>query len=167
MSIITPYIDNLERMKNELPEIAKNIITENAPNILYMIKYEQIGKGIDYLGNDLIHPSKRESGRNIPLYEPSTENYYANKSPRPRKSKRTGQRYNFEWSGDMFDGLELDIKDDGYNIFSKNGKKEFLEGIYQTKLTIFTEDHNNEINNLVLLPNLYKYILDNLLRVNP
>jgi len=155
MSIITPYIDNLTRLQKEIPEIAKKIITENAPNILYMIKYEQLGLGTDYLGNDI--------GNN--KYAASTQDYWAKQDPKPRKHKVAGSHYNMEWSGTFFDGLGIKVEDDGFNIFSKNGKKEFLENIYKTKLTIFTKENNDKINNLILLPNLYQHILKNLLRV--
>ena len=159
MSIITPYIENLNRLKEEIPSKAKEIITENAPNILYMIKYEQLAKGMDYQGQMIVHPEGDGT------YAQITQDYYAKQPPKPRKPKVAGQRYNMEWEGTFFDGLGVKVEDDGYNIFSTNGKKEFLEKIYGTKLTIFTKEHNDKINNLVLLPNLYKYLLDNLLRV--
>ena len=155
MSIITPYIENLNRLKKEIPSKAKEIITENSIYILSVIKYEQLALGTDYLGNDI--------GDNEYAY--STEHFYAKISPKPRKPKVTGSNYNMEWTGQFFDGLAIKTEDDGYNIFSKNGKKEFLEGIYKTKLTIFTKEHNDHINNTILLPNLYKYLLQNLLRV--
>jgi len=155
MSVITPYIDNLTRLENEVPEIAKKIITENAPKILYMIKYEQLALGIDYKGNDI--------GNNS--YAQSTQDYWAKQSPKPRKRKVAGSHYNMEYTGELFDGLGLKVEDDGFNIFSTNGKKEFLENIYRTKLTIFTKEHNDKINSLILLPNLYKYIIKNLLNI--
>ena len=159
MSIITPYIDNLTKLQKEIPSKAREIITENSSYILQMIMYEQLALGMDYKGNMIKHPKGNGT------YAQSTQDVYAKSSPRPIKPKVVGKRYNMEWTGEFFNGLGIKVEDDGFNIFSINGKKELLEGIYNTKLTIFTKEHNKFINETILLPNLYKHLTRNLLRV--
>ena len=51
---------------------------------------------------------------------------------------------------------------DGYNIFSKTGKQRLLEKIYETKLTKLTNDNNKMVNDNIIIPEVYKYVVNNL-----
>ncbi len=163
-SIVQPYIEKLKYIEGNLEKVAQDIIKKNAPNILFMLKHDQLSKAIDSYGKDIVHPSG-PGRQGVPNYEEPTENYWAKQSPRPRKPKNTGSRYNMEWTGEFFDGLGIKTYVEGFTIFSSNGKKEYLEGVYNTKLAKLTEENNKEINETLLLPELYRYILNNFMKV--
>jgi hypothetical protein len=136
MGLLKPYIDRLEKLYNELDSFVERKIDENEDMILEIVRKNQLGQGygVTDLGKleDLVHPSKRNGG-NIPKYEPSTENYWAKKSPFPRKTKKAGARYNFEWTGNTFDSMKINAKGTDFDIdFSL---KRALEATYDTSLS--------------------------------
>lgn len=45
---------------------------------------------------------------------------------KPRQSKREGDPYNFEWTGDFFDGMELLFSSDEVSFWSKDSKTPLL-----------------------------------------
>ncbi|AKG94197.1 tail protein [Polaribacter phage P12002L] len=163
MTVVQPFIDRLDDIERDLHDIAKQILLDNKEEILDFIKNYQLGLGLDSFGNDLVHPSKRNGSSRIPLYEESTQNYWAKKKPIPINSKTYGNRYNFEWTGGTFKGMDFSkFTKNSFTIFSKDSKAKELEIIYGTKLFDLTKEHNEYVNNEILLPNLYKYILDNM-----
>lgn len=164
MSALTPYIYNLEKISQDIPEIAKKSIRDNAGEIEDLLKYSQLGKGKNSAGQPLKwqHNGKRGNGK----YAPTTPQFAKLGIPSyPIKPKIAGEPYNFEWSGDTFRMMGLEIKgNDEYEIFTRSGKQSFLESIYG-EIFKLTEKHNKLVNDKIILPYLQKYILENMFNV--
>lgn len=157
MGLLKPYIDRLEKASNELDRIAIEAVRDNEKFILDLLKDEQLGKGLDSFGKDIVHPSKRSGGR-IPLYEPSTQDYWAKKSPLPRTKKVAGKRYNMDWTGNFKDSMKIKAEKGGFDVVAST--KRALEAIYGTKLTALTKENVEIINDKYVSPALYKHFFE-------
>jgi hypothetical protein len=154
MDIVKPYIDNLNRISDKLEHEAVNIVDRNKAFIIEYLKDMQLSKGINSLGQEL------------GTYKDVTQNYWAKKTPIPRKSKVAGAKYNLEWTGEFFDSLMINQSKDSYSILSSNGKDLFLkEAFGGISLTKLTPENNEFINNTIILPKLYEYVLNNLFKI--
>lgn len=153
MSMIQKDIDRINSNVSKLEDVARKSVMKNAEIILELIKNEQLGKGI------------MSDGSSAPLYSPVTDQI-AN-SPfggnRPRKDKVAGQPWNFEWSGDWMDAFYIRSQLDGFDILSSDGKTRMLEEKAGGKLLKLTEKLNDFINETIIQPDLYKFMLDSLL----
>ena len=157
MSIITPYIENLNRLKKEIPEIAKSAILEHKQEILQVIQFGQLGLGKNSYGRPL-----KWSGGNG--YYGKTTQGYADDQGIPY-DKTAGHAYNFQWTNSTFDSMGIKQEDiDSYEIFTIDGKQQFLERIYG-EIFKLTPQNNEFVNSTIISPAIYKYLLDNLLRV--
>lgn len=158
MSEVKPFIDKLKSIESKLPEIAKQIIKENVNTILMLVKKRQLGLGLDSYGNDLDNPQSDTS----PYYSPSTESFWAKQNPIPRRSKRAGSKYNFEWTGETMDKMYLAFEEPySIEIASASGKAKYLESLYGEIFSL-TEKHNDLINLTIIQPKLYEYVLKNM-----
>lgn len=153
MSVVTPYLKKLDKIKDSMERVARRAVQENMEFILFQIKERQLGLGMN------------SQGGIVGVYKPFTKKLAADPTNKPREPKIVGQPYNFEWSGELFDTLTLKLEADSYSIFSTTGKDKFLEEQFKTKLTKLTPENNEIINNTIILPHLYKYILENFLKV--
>lgn len=155
-TVVSPLIDNLNNTNDRIPRIANRIIIENAEIILEIIKENQLSYG-------------KDSNDNVVGYYKSITSLYAYNDRMaygyPKSSKSKGQPYDFQWSGELFNTLNLrgDVSKQEYTIFSSTGKLSLLEDIYKTKLGDLTDKNNDWINENILLPNLYKIILDEMI----
>jgi hypothetical protein len=150
-TIITPYLQKLEFIKQELTNVAKLVVIENKENIMNIVKFSQLELGI------------KSDGTSAGVYKGITEQY-ANFQDTV-KPKGAGDPFNFQWSGATF--AFMDIKADAvgeFDIFSTSGKQELLDDIYG-KLFDLTDEHNEFVNLEIILPELQKYILDNLVLI--
>lgn len=59
--------------------------------------------------------------------------------PRPIKPKREGEPYNFEWTGDYFDGMRIFRRNDSIIITSRDSKADLLELKYRDLLGLQEE----------------------------
>lgn len=162
MGILKGHIAHLKKLSKGLDKVAFGVVETHSEKIMDVVRNEQLGKGIDSFGFGLVHPSKKTNPARVPLYEPATEFFWAKRSPYPIKPKKTNARYNFQWTGNFFNSLAIKKERDGYNIFSKTGKQRLLEKIYETKLTKLTNDNNKMVNDNIILPEVYKYVVNNL-----
>lgn len=162
MSILEPTIKHLIDLGSRIPEIAKKAVRENIGEIEDILKYSQLGKGMNSDGLPLAWEQGRKSGNG--KYAPTTPNYAKLGIPSsPIKPKTTGQPYNFEWTGDTFRMMGIELKgDDEYVIFTRTGKQDFLESIYG-RIFDLTEKHNSLVNETIILPYLEEFILSNML----
>lgn len=159
MTIISPYIDNLKRIKDRLPEIATEAVRDNMEVIIYTIVELQLSQGKDW------------TGKVVGVYKPRTQDFYAqNPTKRPRKEKIAGAPYNFDWTGSFIEGIYIKTNnDESYDIMTRDGKLQLLNSEFSkyrswnVDLLRLTEKHNRMINDTVILPLVYKYILNNLL----
>ncbi|MEN8122203.1 MAG: hypothetical protein ABFS35_17790 [Bacteroidota bacterium] len=157
MSLIQPYIDSLEQLKADIPKIAENIVKQNADEIIRIIQRKQLGIGLNSFGN----PLSWEKGTGF--YSPYTQDYADRDNiitPKP-----AGQPYNFSWSQDTFRTMVLEVRQEGaFEIFTKDGKQNLLESIYG-EIFDLTPEHNEYVNQVIILPSLYRYLLDNLFKI--
>lgn len=160
--LLDEHIANLDKIKSDIPKIAEDIVRKNSEKILDLVRYGQLAKGLDSFEKDLVYPGKTT---NIPLYEPSTELYWAKQQPQPIKPKKAGERYNFEWTGETFRAMMLEIRGEGvFEIFTKDAKNNLLQQIYGTIFNL-TDKHNEYINENIILPKLYEYLLNSLPKI--
>lgn len=158
-TVIDPFIKRLDEIEKRIPRYLNRIVIDNAEIILSIIKDNQLAKGLNSFGNV------------VGYYESITSLYAFNDRKAtsgrfPKTEKRAGQPYNFEWTGELFDSLNLkgNVNKNEYEIFSSVGKIKKLEGIYNTKLGDLTEENNEWINQNILLPKLYEYIMTESIR---
>ena len=154
-TIVTPFINRLDKIKERLPRIANRIILENAEIIIEIIKENQLAKGLNSYGNI------------IGTYASITRKYAYNSKKAygyPNSDKKKGQPYDMQWSGDLFKSLNLkgNSSKNEFTIFSSNGKIEFLEKEFNMELSDLTKENNDWVNENILLPNLYEHILDDM-----
>ena len=149
-TVIQPFINRLKSIEDRLPIYANKIVLENAELLIHLITQNQLAKGKD------------TSGSIVGVYFWTTEYKHA-KDPynRPREEKITGQPYNFDWTGELFETLSVraNANKGEFSIISVSGKIDRLEKIYNTNLSDLTEENNNFFNLTVLLPELQKIIL--------
>jgi hypothetical protein len=160
--LMKPFLDKIKYVEQNLENFAENIVKKNADYIIMILREEQLGQGFDGFGEALVHPTKQGNPSRTPLYEKSTEEYWTKVDPpRNPSTKKYNNRYDFQWSGNFVDNLKIEYESEGFSIFSRAGKQRALEAIYGTKLTKLTEKNNSMINNDIILPELQKYILEN------
>lgn len=153
MRITEKAISHLDQVKDKIPEWARDAILENEQYIISILQDNQLSLGKDSFN------------KYVGFYKTVTEEVYAqDPTNRPRKPKNSGEPYNFEWSGEFFDsmGIKINSQDEGYDIFSATGKDKFLERIFKTQLTKFTEENNNLVNKTIIEPYIALKIAENL-----
>lgn len=158
MSIITPYIDNLEKIKNNLPEIASKAINENYSEIVMLVKSAQLGRGLNSRGE----PLKWNEGTG--KYAKRTQGYANRDGVRVPKTK--GAPYNFSWTGETLDNTQLkqNPNESTYEIFTIAWKQRMLESqLGYGEIFKLTDKHNDYVNEKIILPAIYQHILKNLL----
>ncbi len=161
MSVLTPYIENLKSIENKIPDLAKQALKENYSEIVMLVKAEQLGKGLNSMGTRLAWSDNGQSGNGF--YSPGTQSIADREGVSVPKT--VGTPYNFNWTGATLDGMMMkDTGVDTFEIFTTDSKKSYLEGIYG-EIFKLTEKHNTYVNEQIILPYLYRYILNNFMKV--
>ena len=146
MGITQDYISNLSKIKTSLDRVARKIVIDNTDFIIFLLKEKQL------------HLGMKSSGAVAGRYAPSTPDYIGDNN-KPREAKIPGTPYNFDWSGGFVENLFIKTEKEGFEILSRDAVQKILEKNYG-KLTALTEKHNKIINEEIILPNLYKYIIE-------
>ena len=155
MIIIDKFQDNLTFIKKNIPIWIKDALFENAEAIIHLLQENQLSKGLD------------ASGSVVGVYWWETEHIYA-KDPqkKPRKPKTKGQPYNFEWSGELFDSmnLKINVPSSEFDIYSTTGKDKFVEKNVAKGADIMTltKENNDWVNQNIIEPYLVIKIQENL-----
>ena len=152
MGIIDKHISHLKSMKNSVEDVLREILTENAPEIVMLVKSGQLSKGLNSDNNPL------SWAYGTGFYAEATQIYADRDNVRVPKTK--GSPYNFSWSGETLDNMSFKLVSDSYEIFTIAGKQKMLEGIYGEIFSL-TKEHNNHVNKKILEPNLVKWINEN------
>lgn len=150
--MIQEQINHLESLKDSLHDQSRSIVEKHKEEIIYVLQNEQLGQGLNSFG--------KVTG----VYSEETQKRSQDPAFAPRQPKIAGSPYNFEWFGNLFDGMYLDVKKDGYNILTFDGKIKMLEGHYG-KLLGLTAKNNDWVNENIIAPELYEYVLDNLFKL--
>lgn len=140
MNKITNLIQNLERVSNEnylVLAVFEQI--KRYENLFVRKQKEQLSKGEDSLG-DLFG-----------TYTQATEDIAKTESP--RKPKKAGQPYNFEYTGGLFDGMQLIVNKDSALFYSTDSKTPELIAKYDGLFGL-QEDNLKEIIQRAILPSL-------------
>lgn len=151
MSLVKPYISKLNKINRSLSKIARQIIVENKQQIIDLIKYGQWEQGVDAMGKVVGRYSRHTQG-------------YAN-ADNISTAKAFGEPYNFKWSGQAISNLRLGKFDkDSYDITTIASKKRLFEEQGWDILKL-TKEHNDYINEQIIEPRLYKYIIENMFQL--
>lgn len=153
MSLITNYLSHLERVKNKIPEWGNEAVINNKEEILNIIKTAQLGIGLNSFGKPLKWNHKGKKGNGY--YAPSTQDI-ANASTDYSYDfpKSEGDPYNFFWSGNTFQFMNIKTNNDStYEIFTTGGKQNLLETIYGEIFSL-TKEHNFYVNKNIIEPYL-------------
>lgn len=143
--VLQPYYTQLERLKAQLPQQSRLILLKRKAEIIKLLQDKQLGKGLN--------PQDAIIGR----YSKATEAFA--KIERPRKPKKAGEPYNFEWTGGFFDLMYLFFEDTkSYTLLSRDEKIKLIQKKYGD-ITTLTEEHNTYINEVILMPELAEWIL--------
>ena len=101
---------------------------------VYGILFDVIRSFEAYLVDlNLIQLEKGEDifGKVVGTYSKATElESLFGSGPRPRREKREGQPYNFEWTGGLFDGFTLEITGTTATFTSRDSKTPLLQEKY-------------------------------------
>lgn len=149
MQLTKNYINHLERLKDQVPIFIRDAIFENSDLIINILQDNQLAKGLD------------SSGAVVGVYSWATDVYYANDPQnKPRASKTKGEPYNFEWSGEFYDSMNIkvNLQSQDYDIYSSTGRDKELMGWFDTDLTILTKENNDWVNKNIIEPYVVKQI---------
>jgi hypothetical protein len=153
MSLIKQNIRSLRSAERQLERVAKRAIVENLDYILFLLKEKQLGEGI------------RSDGKGAPFYAPSTIDYAQFNPPRTgESSKSSSDRFNYEWSGTWIDSLYIKLEKDGFDILARDNKTALLEKLSRGKITALTEKNNKLINEEIVKPKLFEYMINALVK---
>lgn len=144
---LSPLLKNAKIAKKGMRSIAKKIIKNHAQEIINLIKFGQLEQGID------------GTGKIVGTYALTTQGYAdADGVTTP---KDFGSPYNFHWSGQTIENLKLGrITNDYFEITTIKFKQDLLSDLFGGELFELTAEHNNYVNEEIIVPNLEKYILE-------
>ena len=152
-TIVTPYLTKLDSIEKELPNVARQAVIDNSSEIVLLIK-SQLSHGLNSFGN----PLSWSGGTGF--YAKSTQSFAYRDNVFIPKDK--GSPYNFSWSGETLDNLQMgSVTGSEFDVTTVAYKKKLLEGIYG-EIFDLTEEHNQYVNIEIILPSLIDYILKTL-----
>lgn len=140
---IKQKIQELERLKGEVPKEAERISKKYKDKILDYIREKQLfDKGIDGTGERLLE--------------------YTNYTIALKRQKgQPTDRTTLEDTGSFYRGFDLIFTDqNAIGIFSRDSKTPELIEKYGSDIFIFTVDHQKEINEEIFLKNLIEWLLN-------
>ncbi len=136
MATLFQFQENLQKLNDQvkLEKILFGLMKQYEAQIVAFNK-EQLSKGEDNEGVVFGEYS---------IHTPD----FQDKFP-ARKDKIPGQPYNFEWTGDFFDGMYLLTTDKSAEVWSKDSKTAFLNIEYSGLLGLNDENLQKVIKDLV------------------
>ncbi|MCB0463965.1 MAG: hypothetical protein KDC81_14795 [Flavobacteriaceae bacterium] len=158
MRITEKALANLEQIKNEIPIWIRDAILENRGQIVNLVKFEQLSKGLNSDGQ----PLSWSGGTGF--YAQATQSFAYRDNVRIPKVE--GWAYNFSWSGQTLDNMyidSVDVSKSTYEIETVKSKENLLEGIYG-EIFKLTDEHNKYVNENIIQPYISKKIMENILK---
>lgn len=153
MKFIKEIRENLLDISNKLDTVARESIIENSSEIVLMVK-GQLSNG--------------RNSQNLPLawsdgtgfYSKYTQDF-ANRDG-VSVPKKKGSSYNFNWTGETLDNLEMGQVSNGkYQVITSASRMSFLEGIYG-EIFELNQENEKSVNDKTVLPKLGDFLLDNI-----
>ena len=156
MELLDNYNKQLQSMKKNISQWAKEAIIDNKDTIVNIVKLRQLNKGFNSFGSPLEFTELGNAGDGY--YAPTTQGYAdADNITTP---KTFGSPYNFYWSGETFENMRLggvNKSKKSYNIVTVRGKQKLLESIYG-EIFDLTEENNKFVNVTIIEPYIAKKI---------
>tara|TARA_R110002020_G_scaffold334555_3_gene549818 strand:+ start:9082 stop:9540 length:459 start_codon:yes stop_codon:yes gene_type:complete len=143
-------LSNLNNLERKIPKWSKEAILKNKGEIVNLVKFSQLAKGINSYNTK------------IGNYALSTQGYAD--ADNIQIPKTFGAPYNFQWTGETFDNMKLegvDTNKSTFDIGTAKGKQRILEQEYG-EIFDLTEKHNNWVNENIIEPYVAKKIEENL-----
>lgn len=154
MKFIKELRDNLLDISNKLDNVAKESIIENSSEIVLMVK-SQLSGG--------------RNSQNLPLAWSEGTGFYSKYTQGLANAegisipKKKGSPYNFHWTGETLDNLEMGKIGYGYyEIITSASRMSFLEKIYG-EIFDLNEESEKSVNEEIVLPRLGYFLLDNII----
>jgi len=146
MQLITNYLQNLERLKAKVPDFAREAILNNRGIIVNLVKFDQLSQGKNSYGQPL------SWAKGTGYYSPYTQAYADRDGVRTPKIQ--GAPYNFSYSGETLDNMNIEFVDTSnftYKINTVRFKQDLLEVIYG-EIFELTDEHNEWVNKNIIEP---------------
>jgi hypothetical protein len=152
MGVLQDHISHLEAMKNSVEDVVREILTEHAGEIIDLVRFEQLAKGL----NSDNKPLSWAFGSGF--YAKSTQGFADAQGLSVPKT--AGNPYNFQWTGDTFDSMGFKLTQKTFELFTVDGKQRHLESIYG-EIFKLTDENNKLVNEHIIQPELIKWIDEN------
>ena len=154
------YVTKLNTLKRSIGAIAKKIVIDNSDKIMNLLRFGQLAIGKNSLGRPLSFSHGRGgTGKYSDATPDYVKIYEAATSRSVVQPKSPGSPYNFQWSGETFAFMDVSVKTTDYEIFSKTSKFNLLKDIYGEEAFELSKEHNDFINEEIILPGIAKHIL--------
>lgn len=129
-------------LEKKLPNVAFKAIMKNKVRIINeYLQERQLSKG--FSSDESRLSFNTNLGKTTGFYRAATVKKA--KLDKPRKPKILGANYNFEWSGNTFDGMNVKKAGNGYKLFTTDPKD--LDAIYG-KIYDLNQRNQKEVNEL-------------------
>ena len=157
MELLDNYNKQLQAMKKNVSQWAKEAIIENKGVIVNLVKFNQLSRGLNSMGSPLAFV-ERNGNSGTGFYAKNTQSYADSDGISIPKTK--GAPYNFQWTGETFDNMKLGSVNKSkktYNLVTAVGKQKLLESIYG-EIFDLTEENNKFVNITIIEPYIAKKI---------
>lgn len=106
------------------------VANEKYLNKLALDQLKKFEEELVRLNKERLSNGEDLDGKAFGVYTEGTQDLARGANPPPRRDKIAGTRYNFEWTGDLFDGMYLKVSNDYLEIWSNDVKAPLLNVEY-------------------------------------
>lgn len=154
---VNKEIKKLLKFRNNIERYARRVVIEKLDIITNIIVEKQL------------HEGRGADGKVVGHYSQATQDYAEedemNGYP-PRMPKIKGQRYNFDWTGELVENIlqspQVKFDGEGFSIFTLTEKQKLVEEYTGKKLVGLSPKNNEWFNNEILIPELMKMFYNSL-----
>lgn len=144
MATIREMLNRVNEAKFGLEHEMERIVQLLSEEILDLNRRDQLFQGEDTEGNI------------IGYYSEATENVWGGRYANPPKI--AGEPYNFQDTGDLFQGFALQFRNGLLVIYSTDSKVPLLEEKYGNRLFGLTIENQEKLNYEILKPHLIAFV---------
>lgn len=155
MSAFESAIAHIQSIQSNVEQYAVECINENKEYILNLLRDGQLGKGKSPEDLPLFWADKNTAGIG------GDGTYSRDWKEGRNQPKKRGQPYNFEWSGETFDKMDLTIKGTEFEIFSRAWYFKTLLDEYG-EVFYLSDFHIKILNEEVILDYIHKRMMEEL-----
>ena len=154
MELMKYYQRELDRIRSNTSEYAKEALLKNQGLVVSLLKYNQLSRGLNPDGGPLSFEQtiggKEVKGKG--KYSGATQAFADRDGVSIPKEK--GAPYNFSWTGETLDNLKLGkvkTSDFTYSFKTVSAKQKLLEKLYG-EIFELSEEHNEYVNKEIIEP---------------